>query len=180
MKLLTTTILGTAALLMAAVPANAVVLTFVGGHANVDGPTSTDPTVAGTGFSDIFTFSTTAAGAVSGSLTTHSLTDLDSNIVEDLDFTSITLDGMTLVDHSTSDANEEFSLTSSFLAAGDHILTVNYNIDIASAANHAAYSGDLFLTASPAPEAATWAMFIGGFGAVGAGVRRRRASVTFA
>jgi hypothetical protein len=39
-----------------------------------------------------------------------------------------------------------------------------------------------FLTvqASPAPEAATWAMMIVGFGAVGGALRRRRTVVTFA
>lgn len=38
----------------------------------------------------------------------------------------------------------------------------------------------LSLAASAAPEAATWAMMLAGFGATGFAMRRRRASVTFA
>jgi hypothetical protein len=173
---------GAAALIALGAPAEAVVLNFTGGHANLDGPVSTDPAVAGTGFTDTFSFDTTGVNMISGSLTTHWLTDSNANVVEDLDFTSITLDGVLLTNNSTSDANEEWSLPSGALLAGSHTLLVNYNIDAASDANHAAYSGDLYLTsATPAPEAATWAMFIGGFGMVGAGLRtRRRTRVAFA
>lgn len=175
---------GSVALIALGAPAEAVVLTFVGGHANIDGPVTADPATTGTGFTDSFTFDTTgmSSASISGSLTTHWLTDSNGNVVEDLDFTSITLDGVLLNNNSTSDANEEWSLPSGPLLAGPHSLLVNYNIDAASAANHAAYSGDLYLTsAAPAPEPASWAMFIGGFGMVGAGLRaRRRTRVAFA
>jgi hypothetical protein len=173
---------GSVALISLGAPAQAVVLNFVGGHANIEGPASTDPATPGTGFTDSFTFDTTGLSSVSGSLTTHWLTDANGNVVEDLDFTSITLDGILLTNNSTSDANEEWALPSSPLSAGPHTLLVNYNIDTASADNHAAYSGDLYLTAAaPVPEAASWAMFIGGFGMIGAGLRtRRRTRVAFA
>lgn len=154
-----------------ALPASATTLVFTSGHADVDGSSTT----TGTGFSDLFTFTTATPMAVSGSLTTHSLTSLSGSIVEDLDFTSVTLDGITFANHNTSDANEEFSIPSQFLASGNHTLTVSYNVDVASSANAAAYSGDIYLApAAPVPEAATWAMFVCAFGMVGSGMRRRR------
>lgn len=169
------------ALAVLSAPALATDITFAGGHASVSGPVSTDPSMTGTNFSDIFTFNTTGMNAISGQISTHSLTDLMGNVVEDLDFTSITLDGVSLADHSSSDANENWSLASSPLGAGQHTLVVNYNIDVASSANLAAYSGDLFLAGSAVPEPASWAMMLGGFGIVGAGMRsRQRKTVTIA
>ena len=167
-----------ASLAVVAAPANAVVLTFLGGHAKVDGPQSTSGAVTGTNFSDLFTFSTSTLATIAGSLTTHSLSDLDGNVVQDLDILSVTLDGFTFQNFSTSDANEQYALASTALAAGSHTLRINYNIDTASATNLVGYSGDLFLTPgsafAPAPEAATWALFVAGFGVAGSSLRRRK------
>ena len=168
-----------ASLAVAAAPANAVVLTFLGGHAKLDGPQSTSGALTGMNFADIFTFTTNSLATIAGSLTTHSLSDIDRNVVQDLDIRSVTLDSFVFQNFSSSDANEQYALASTALGAGSHTLTINYNIDTASANNLAGYSGDLFLTPgsafAPAPEAATWAMFLAGFGVAGSALRRRKA-----
>jgi hypothetical protein len=42
------------------------------------------------------------------------------------------------------------------------------------------YSGTMTFSAAAVPEAATWAMMLGGFGMIGAAMRRRRTSLSFA
>jgi hypothetical protein len=42
------------------------------------------------------------------------------------------------------------------------------------------YSGTATFSATAVPEAATWTMMLGGFGLMGAAMRRRRVSVDFA
>jgi hypothetical protein len=42
------------------------------------------------------------------------------------------------------------------------------------------YSGNLTFAAAIVPEASTWAMMVGGFGLIGAAMRRKRMAVTFA
>jgi len=113
-----------------------------------------------------------------GSLTTQRLS-LNGAIVSDLDFTGVHLDKTaavrSLVSTSTcrcrgSDAVELINLFSTPLSAGSYLLTVNCHVDPASAINGASYGGTLNLAAarSAAPEPASWAMMVGGFGLLGA------------
>ena len=83
----------------------------------------------------------------------------------------------------STDVEEAGFLVSSALAAGMNTLTVNYNVDAASSAVAAGYSGNLTLApvvSAVVPEPATWAMMMAGFGIVGAGLRRRRTLTTVA
>lgn len=84
----------------------------------------------------------------------------------------------------TDDTGSAITVSKNGLAAGANTLTLNGTFN-PTGNGFAAVGGSLNLTAVPEP--ATWALFILGFGAIGAGMRRRssqagkvRASIRFA
>jgi hypothetical protein len=175
-----------------AVPASAQVTYNTYDISFTNGTTVATPTPPRTvvgEYQDTYVFTLAEAGTFSGSLTTQRLRDPDGNIVSDLDFGNsidgVSLDGGTPFDNPLggSDALEVVNLGSTMLTAGTHRLVVNYTVQTASAANAATYAGPLNFAPAitpSVPEPASWAMFIGGFGAVGAGLRRRRTRLSFA
>lgn len=135
------------------------------------------PTVVGD-YTDIFTFTLPTQATFSGSLSTQRLRDPSGAIVSDLDFTNVMLDNLAPFDNPLpgSDALEVVNLDSTLLSAGTHRLTVSYTVNAADATNGAGYSGPLNLAVAAVPESSTWAMFMGAFGLIGAGLRRRRSA----
>ena len=131
-------------------------------------------------YQDIFTFTLADAMTFSGSLTTQRLRDEGGTIVSDLDFGN-SIDGVSIdggvpfnMPDSGTDALETVNLGTTLLAAGTHTLTVNYTVDTASAAHGAAYAGPVQVAAiTDVPEPSVWAMFLCGFGLIGAGLRRK-------
>ena len=76
----------------------------------------------------------------------------------------------TYVGNLGTDDNEFYSLTKTLLAAGNYQLVIS---GVNSAAQ-ASYSGNLAVAVAPAvPEPSTYALLLGGIGAIGLFVRRR-------
>jgi hypothetical protein len=190
MKLLALAAAGTAAV-MAAAPAAAVDfntynISFTNGTAIVmPTPARTTPGE----YQDTYVFTLSEAGTFSGSLTTQRLRDPAGDIVSDLDFGN-SIDGVSIdggipfdLPLAGSDGLEVVNLGSTLLQAGTHYLVVNYTVQTASSANAASYAGPINFAPAVAsvPEPATWAMFVGAFGAIGGVMRRRRSTrVSFA
>ena len=130
-----------------------------------------------TGFTDVFNFSITGSpGNTNAQVGTILL-----NGIQNINFTSITLDGNAFTLTSAAGAAEQWSccgplgLSSVLLGVGDHNITLMGNL-MGSAAG--SYSGTLNIQTVPAvPEPATWAMMLLGFGATGLMIRRRRRPV---
>jgi hypothetical protein len=170
----------------AAASATDFTINWSSGVYNPSAPVRTTPGA----YTDTYAFMLAGLADFSGSLTTQRLS-VNGSVVSDLDFTSVYLDKtaggpFTRVNFSVptggGDALEVVNLPSTPLNAGSYLLTVNYNVDPASAINGASYGGTLNVgsTASPAPEPASWAMMVGGFGLLGAAMRRRKTSLSFA
>jgi hypothetical protein len=70
--------------------------------------------------------------------------------------------------------NTSLKLASVLLVPGTYTFTLAGN---AGADTSGAFTGNLTIMAAPVPEAATWAMMILGFGAIGMMIRRRRRPV---
>lgn len=124
----------------------------------------------GTNLSDSFTFNLADNSFVDSALITVSL-----NGNQNIDFTSVLLDGHPFT-QTSPDPTEVWSLPSTFFSAGPKTILVNYNASGTTPDELASYSG--VLNVAPAvPEPATWALMIGGFGLIGAAMRRRRTHV---
>jgi hypothetical protein len=126
-------------------------------------------------FSDTFTFTLPTSGLGSGTVTT-SVTDLGS--VNDLDFTSVTINGFAALLTKTNEGRFEVAFVNNVpIVAGElNRLVVN-----GLSRGNGAYGGQATFTPvnSAVPEPATWAMMIMGFGVVGYAMRRRRTAVRF-
>jgi len=149
------------------------------------------PAVAPGEYQDIFSFSLANAATFSGSLTTQSLVNANGQYVSNLTFgNSLPSDGVFLTGGSlpgslnfaeptTSNGTSTENLASTLLGAGAYKLTVNYTVNAADAGHAATYAGPVFAASIAAvPEPASWALFIVGFGAVGAGLRSQRRART--
>jgi hypothetical protein len=122
------------------------------------------------GFSDSFTF--TIAGQPG--VTDAQITTLLLNGAQNVTFSSITLDGMSVFTRTSTDPNPETwaILSPVLLAVGNHTINVMGNL----VGPTGSYSGTI--NVQPAvPEAKTWAMMLLGFGAMGIAIRRRRKPV---
>jgi hypothetical protein len=127
-----------------------------------------------TPFTDIFTFSIAGSpGSTNAQVGTILL-----NGIQNINFTSITLDGNPFTLTSAVGAAEQWAccgvggLSSVLLGVGTHNITLTGNLLGAAAGS---YSGTLNIQTVPAvPEPATWAMMLLGFGATGLMIRRRR------
>ena len=101
------------------------------------------------------------------------ISSIAANAATDVDFTSVTFNGVEFDTVSTG-RQELRNLFDQQLRAGDNTIVVR-----GVSGSQGAFSGTLSLAAVPEP--ATWAMMIGGFGMIGAAARRRnRVSVSFA
>jgi hypothetical protein len=121
-------------------------------------------------FTDSFMF--TIAGAPG--VTDAQLSTLLLNGSQNINFTSITLDGMSVFVKTSSDPNPETwaILSPILLAVGNHTINVAGNL----IGPNGSYAGTINVQAA-VPEAKTWAMMMLGFGAMGLAIRRRRKPV---
>ena len=130
---------------------------------------STSATI--TPFTDVFNFSIAGTpGSTNAQVGTILL-----NGIQNINFTSITLDGNPFTLVSAVGAAEQWACCglggqgSVLLGVGPHNITLTGNL---IGANPGSYSGTINIQAVPEP--ATWAMMLVGFGAVGMAMRRRR------
>ncbi|MBB3693287.1 FxDxF family PEP-CTERM protein [Sphingomonas sp. BK580] len=126
-------------------------------------------------FSDTFTFTLPTNGLGSGTVST-SVTDLGS--VNDLDFTSVTINDIAASITKTAGGAFEVAFVNSVpIVAGQ----LNRLVVTGVSRGNGAYGGQATFTpiSSAVPEPATWAMMIMGFGVVGYAMRRRRTAVRF-
>ena len=77
---------------------------------------------------------------------------------------------------TTAGALTAFYLTGVSLAPGNHSIDVTGNWG----PKGGSFGGQLDFTVAAVPEPATWSLMIGGFGLLGAAMRRRRVSVSYA
>ena len=123
-----------------------------------------------TTFDDKFTFTIPQNGVGSGSIST-SFSSLKNKLV----ITDLIVNGVSLVVPSNGSGQ---SLT---LAGIPILANVMNTIEVkGSVAKTGSYSGTVTFQATAVPEAATWGMMLGGFAMIGATMRRRRASLSFA
>lgn len=141
-----------------AAPASAATFMSFDGSIGVYG----NDQVATPNFSDTFIFDITSPSLVSGTISSIFLTPA-SNI----DFTSVTLNGIPFSISSTG-AYEARFINGLDAAPGPLVLTVE-----GTSGSNAAYSGVLNVSVSPVPEPAIWMMMIAGFGLVGTAMRKR-------
>jgi hypothetical protein len=119
-------------------------------------------------FTDTFDFILTDAMAADSSIITRIL---DSN---DIDFTSVFLDGFAFTQTGFDPGSETWDLSPVDLAAGTHTITVNGSV--VGTSGNGSYSGVLNVApaAAAVPEPSTWAATLLGFGLLGFSMRRRR------
>lgn len=89
-----------------------------------------------------------------------------AQLAQDINFSVVSLNGTNFT--LSPDGRFEFGFVADVASAASNLLRIN-----GSSGSNASYAGTLNIAA--VPEAATWAMMIIGFGAVGATVRRRTA-----
>ena len=128
-------------------------------------------------FTATFTFDSPFAGLASADA---SNSFVGMNFGEDIDFTSATLNGQagTIINSGGASFASIFNAPA-FLGTGN-ILTFSGLLNPRrNGTGNADVTGSLNIAAVAAvPEPATWAMFILGFGVLGAGLRRRNAQVS--
>ncbi len=121
-------------------------------------------------FNDSFAFTILGAPGV----TNAQVSTLLLNGSQNVNFTSVTLDGMSVFTETSVAPNPETwaILSPVYLLVGPHTINVMGNL----VGPTGSYSGTI--NVQPAvPEAKTWAMMLLGFGAMGIAIRRRRKPV---
>lgn len=127
-------------------------------------------------FDDIIDVTFDAAGLVNFTITTG----FAGNAFEqDIDFTSVTFDGVEFFANDVTEPSELRTLENYFVSApGTYQLRIQGVAGNGTIAD-ASYSGTInFAANAVVPEPATWAMMLAGFGAVGHAMRRRPARRT--
>lgn len=165
-----------AATLLGGASANAAALMSVPVISAVDGSISQNfgnngGMVAGE-FTDTFTFQWPSAGTTAGTISSSFTSDTN-----DLNFTSVTLNGMDFEFMRGGDGRNEFQEIRLATMAGLQTLVVK-GVTPGAAAT---YAGTLTFTPNAAiPEPGAWALMIVGFGGAGALLRRRRGAMALA
>jgi hypothetical protein len=139
------------------------------GSSNFGATLAGDPNEA---FSVTFDFLVDEAVLASSSVTTQ------FSVLNDLDFTSVLLDGFEFTQSGFDPQDETFFLSlAGPLSLGAHVITVN---GVTGASGNGAFGGNLNLSAAPGgvPEPGTWMMMLLGFGGMGVAMRRRRRTGT--
>jgi hypothetical protein len=173
------TVVGAVALASASVAGAAVTVTASAGL-NDPNPTLPGSTVTNGGITTInFGQNPVSTPTFTGSFTlTNTLADLYSIVISTstpgVTFSSASLAGggntFTLLPFPD---NTSLKLASTFVPSGTYTFSFAGNASPASGA----LTGNVTILAAPVPEAATWAMMILGFGAMGVMIRRRRRTV---
>jgi len=130
--------------------------------------------IAAGAFTDLFTFTLPTSGLGSGTVTSSASF---ANSPNDLDFTSVFVNG-TLADLTKlNNGLFEVAFTSSVPIIGGQLNTITVN---GFSRGGGAYGGQLSFipSATAVPEPAAWAMMILGMGVVGFAMRRRRKNLT--
>lgn len=123
-----------------------------------------------TSFSDLFTFNIAGSSGLTNAQVSTVLLGASQNI----NFTSIMLDGTYAFSKTSNDPSPETwaLLSPVLLGIGQHTISVAGNL----IGPNGSYSGTINVQA-PVPEAKTWMMMLLGFGAMGLAIRRRRRPV---
>ena len=122
---------------------------------------------ASTSFDDLFEFTIPQNGTGSGSLSTSF-----SSPVDELTISQVLING-TLYTPTSSSGGQSLTVTGIPILNG-HLNTIEV-LGMTSSTNAAAtFAGTATFNAATVPEPASWALMIGGFGLVGAAMRRRR------
>ena len=128
-------------------------------------------------FNHTFTFTTSGLNDASSFVGTITL----ANGKKDIDFSSIDLDGVFFFTKTSGDPAERWDLFSAVIGAGTHAINVHGTVvTTGPLRNAASYAGTLNLSPIAAPEPASWALMIMGFGGVGAVIRSRRRAAAVA
>jgi hypothetical protein len=142
-----------------------------GTYVQFSGSTATfgDTQVQPVGFADVIDLgdfggyiSAGQAYKMSGTISTSYQSGAQS--VQDINFSTVSLNGKNFT--LSPDGQFEFGFVADVASAASNLLRIN-----GSSGSNASYAGTLTIAA--VPEAATWAMMIFGFGAVGSMARRR-------
>ena len=172
---LLTAIASLAVALAAPTAANATVLSFSVG--DITSGSFGDAHIKKGAFTDTVSFTLADAGTLSASLTSAATKLKKSG---DLDFSSVVLTGggntynFDITNNDGPTGLTDSAVFNGLLSAGDYLLTIT-----GTSYGNAQFGGNTTVE-SAVPEAATWLMMLAGFGVVGAGLRRRRTSLTFA
>ena len=122
---------------------------------------------AGTTFDDIFEFTIPQNGMGSGSLSTSF-----SSPLNELTISGVMVDGVSRTLVSSSGGQ---SVTATGIPILNGVMNTIEVKGVTSSTNvNATYSGTATFARAAVPEPASWALMIGGFGLIGAAMRRRR------
>jgi hypothetical protein len=128
---------------------------------------------ASTSFDDMFEFTIPQNGTGSGSLSTSF-----SSLANELTISQVLING---VAHALTSSSGGQSLTVSGIPILNGMLNTIEVKGVTSASDVAAtYTGTATFSAAAVPEPASWALMIGGFGLIGAAMRRRRTGLQLA
>lgn len=151
--------------------ANAATITLVESATEAGHFTGTFSQSHNGAFTDTWTFGPLPAGVASASLI-----NIAFDAIANIDFTSVTLNGVDLVINNGDPVATASTGSQFFITDG----AINTLVVSGMAGSAASYSGTVNYALQAVPEPATWAMMIAGFGIVGSAMRRRRATVAFA
>ena len=173
-KFLTTLGVGAAVFAVAA-PAQAAQSINISGPSGTFGNDSvTCDGSAPCSFTNLFNFVTPEGFSLVSATISSIMTG--NNQPTNIDFSSVTLNGMEFAIASTGDVEFRSLLDQAVSPGGNNTLSVN-----GTSGGAASYSGTLsFAQMAAVPEPATWAMMLLGFGAVGFSMRRRQKGYRYA
>ncbi|MCA1654376.1 MAG: FxDxF family PEP-CTERM protein [Sphingomonadales bacterium] len=126
-------------------------------------------------FSTTFNFASPAGFTLSSATISSNYTD--SQLQENIDFTSASLNGAALTFIPSGQNEFGFVNNVPLATSGLNSLIVNGNAGTTQLGANASFSGVLSFAPGGVPEPGTWAMMLVGFGAVGFGMRRRSATM---